>query len=125
MPPGGKPYKNEKPMKILTLLGGIFTLIPLIVAVSGMPEINIPIRIPWTSNLSDLSIQITGIVISSFTVLYALKPGKYIPFNVAILLLLGTLMVIFGGMISIGEEFQFVTGILIFVAAFFGLFEKS
>jgi hypothetical protein len=125
MPPGGKPYTNEKPMKVLTLLGGLATLISLIVAVSGMPSVNIPIRIPWTKDLSDLTIQITGIVISSFTILYAIKPGKFIPFNVAILLLLGTLMILFGGMLSIGEEFQLITGILIFIAAILGLFEKN
>jgi hypothetical protein len=125
MPPGGKPYTNEKPMQTLTLLGGITTLISLIVAVLGMPTVNIPIRIPWTKDLSDLSIQITGIIISSSTILYAIKPGKFIPFNVAILLLLGTLMIIFGGMVSIGEEFQLITGIFVFIAAIIGLFEKN
>ena len=125
MPAGGKPYKNESPMKTLTLLGGIGTFIPVLLALIGIPDFSFVFRIPWTQNLDLIVIQIVGVIISGFTIIYAIKPGKILPFSFALILLFGILLMIFGGGLSIGEEFSFYPGILVLVAGVIGIFEMD
>ena len=125
MPVGGKPYKNEQPMKILTLLGSIGTFIPALLAVLGIPDYSFVIKIPATQHLDDFVILIVGVIISGFTFLYAIKPGKIIHFSFALLLLFGTLLIIFGGGLTIGEDFSFYPGVLVIVAGIIGMFEMD
>ncbi|MHA1193828.1 MAG: hypothetical protein ACTSP9_16330 [Promethearchaeota archaeon] len=124
--PGRKSYKSEKPMSILAIIGAILSLISLILAITGFPNVNMVIRIPATEEISDIVIFTIGIIISTFTLVYSVQnflDKKLIPlgYSAGLVIIIGIAQIIFGGALIVMDIF-FIPGILVVIAGFILLF---
>ena len=90
-----KHYKNEKIMKILTVLGAIVGLVYIINGFAGLAGTSFFPIIVNIKLLDTIIMLIIGLVVVVLTFLVALKPNQPLPFHWLVLLILGILLVIF------------------------------
>ena len=108
----GKKYKNESLMQIFTILGGIVGLVSVILGFSNLPTYGF---VDALVVLDRIVLLIIGIAVAIITLWAGLKPNNPIPFHLLVLLILGILLIVFGGGIW--------AGVLLIIAFLIGLIE--
>jgi hypothetical protein len=111
-----KKYKNEKIMKILTVLGALVGLVYIINGFASLGGYGFLPTIVVISLLDTIFMLIIGLVVVILTLLVALKPNRPLPFHWLILFILAILLVIFRGGIW--------ACVLVVIAALIGLIEE-
>lgn len=113
----GKHYKNEKIMKLLTILGALVGLAYIISGFASLVGLGfMPGIVPSISPLAAVINLIIGVVVVALTFLVAMKPDKPLPFHWLVLFILGILLVIFGA--------EIIACVLVVIAALIGLIEE-